>query len=254
LQALRILVNGPQRGEKNMAIDSWLLENAAADPVPVLRFYQWIRPTLSLGYFQKIEQVSPLAWPDPEIDLCRRPTGGGGILHHLELTFSLTLPAGHAWLACPVQDSYLAICRPVVDLLNSLGVAAAYRGEKSCGNLKAANCFAGRACPDIVVQGKKIFGAAQRRRPGAVMTHGSLALRYDKKIWQRVFGERLGDGFTSLADWIQPPEPDFLARQLAASWGRALKLQAGPWDLPAAAAQAIARLEKGFVAPTKAEN
>ena len=165
---LKLIVDGPLPGETNMAVDRALLDACGTDGVPVLRFYQWERPTLSLGYFQKAEQVSPLSFPDAQVDLCRRPTGGGAILHHLELTFSLTLPEGHALLKGPVEQSYLNLCRPVLERLRALGLEVSYRGDPGSGSVKAANCFAGLACPDIVVDGKKIFGAAQRRRDGAV--------------------------------------------------------------------------------------
>jgi lipoate-protein ligase A len=103
----------------------------------------------------------------------------------------------------PVNDSYLEITRPLLEFLRKSGVGASFRGE--CPSLKTANCFAGSACPDLVVGGKKVFGSAQRRKGGAVLTHGSLLLSINQELWNGVFGPRLGAGFASVdlgaTDW-----------------------------------------------------
>src|SRR4051812_45773913 len=82
-------------GPSNMALDEALLEAAAADAsFAALRTYGWSTPTLSLGYFQAIAAAEA----DPRwrgVALVRRPTGGGAIWHHHELTYALALPASH---------------------------------------------------------------------------------------------------------------------------------------------------------------
>ncbi len=76
------------------------------------------------------------------------------------------------------------------------GLQASFRGDGPVS--KPANCFAGAACPDIVVGGKKIFGSAQRRKNGGILQHGSLLLDIDNGLWEAVFGPQLGQGFTSV--------------------------------------------------------
>ena len=221
----KLVVDGPTSGQENMARDELLLDLCGKSGIPMLRFYQWERPTLSLGYFQKLEEVSDLPLPNAEVDLCRRPTGGGAILHHLELTFSLCLPDKHPLVQGRVEGSYLKICQPLLELCKELGLEADWRGDPGEQAKKAANCFAGRACPDMVVEGLKIFGAAQRRRGGAVLTHGSLLLGGKPELWKAVFGERLEDGYASVDQWIEAPEPAVLAMKLTEAWGRLLGLQ-----------------------------
>src|SRR5262245_45464898 len=80
-------------GPMQMAADEVLLEHAVANGRPALRLYTWDPSTLSLGYFQPF--AARLA--DPllaNLPVVRRPTGGGAIVHHHELTYALALPTG----------------------------------------------------------------------------------------------------------------------------------------------------------------
>jgi lipoate-protein ligase A len=197
--AMEFISDGALPGAENMARDLALLERAISGEGPFLRVYGWARPTLSLGYFQREEDVAEAgAAARLGVDLARRFTGGGAILHHQELTFAVALPASHPWARLGVNESYLEITRPLLTLLQSRGVDVRFRGDV-LPDVKAANCFAGSACPDLVVGGRKLFGSAQRRREGAVLQHGSLLLDIDRDLWKGIFGSRLGDGFISLA-------------------------------------------------------
>lgn len=203
--------DGALPGAENMARDQALLERAIAGEGPFLRVYSWARPTLSLGYFQKEEEVAEAgAAQRLGVDVVRRFTGGGAILHHHEVTYSLAVPATHAWAQLGVNDSYLEMTRPLLQLLRGRLVAAKFRGGVEPA-VKTANCFAGSACPDLVVQGRKLFGSAQRRREGAVLQHGSLLLAVDQLLWAAIFGPRLGDGFISLAEAAPGLELDWPA-------------------------------------------
>src|SRR5260221_41359 len=169
----RFLNSGALSGAENMALDAWLIDEAGRLGLPLLRLYAWSRPTLSLGYFQKLEDVADAAFMASHgVDGVRRPTGGGAILHDRELTYSLALPLSHPALQGSLDDSYLNLSRPLLDFLRKSSIEANFRGAGP--QQKAANCFSGAACADIVVQGKKVFGSAQRRRSGAMLMHGSL--------------------------------------------------------------------------------
>lgn len=192
--------DGPLPGAENMARDQALLERAVAGQGPFLRVYRWARPTLSLGYFQEEGEVAEAgAAQRLGVDVVRRFTGGGAILHDREVTFSVAVPAWHPWARLDVDGSYLEIARPLLQLLRGRMVQAKFRGGDGPA-VKTPNCFAGSACPDIVVRGKKLFGSAQRRKNGAILQHGSLLLDIDRELWAGVFGERLGEGFISLAE------------------------------------------------------
>ncbi|HTB21225.1 MAG TPA: lipoate--protein ligase family protein [bacterium] len=197
--ASRFIDDGALPGAENMARDLALLDRAIAGEGPFLRVYSWARPTLSLGYFQSEEDVAEAgAAGRLGVDITRRFTGGGAILHHHELTFSVALPPSHPLARLGVNESYLEITRPLLEILRGRGLEARFRGD-SGPEVKAANCFAGSACPDVVVGGRKLFGSAQRRRQGAVLQHGSLLLDLDAALWSSIFGPRLGEGFISLS-------------------------------------------------------
>ncbi|HEY9649888.1 MAG TPA: lipoate--protein ligase family protein, partial [Coleofasciculaceae cyanobacterium] len=73
-----------------MAIDQWLLEqHRIGNHPPVVRFYTWASPTISLGYHQRRWPVfwQQLTWQGIPLDLVRRPTGGRAVLHQGDLTY-----------------------------------------------------------------------------------------------------------------------------------------------------------------------
>jgi lipoate-protein ligase A len=161
-----------------MALDEALLDAVVEDPsFAMLRTYGWTEPTLSLGYFQKIDDAAT----DPRwrgVPIVRRPTGGGAIWHHHEVTYALVIPAIHP-LARPNVTLYRAVHSAIGSLLRSHGVDASRRGPTP--DSRAAGrpflCFTDRDPEDLVSRGAKIVGSAQRRRRGAILQHGSLLLK-----------------------------------------------------------------------------
>src|SRR5262245_15020522 len=181
MPSLRLLIDPPADGAWNMAVDEALLESAAEDGISTLRFYEWERATLSLGYFQTAANRLQHA-ASRDCPLVRRASGGGAILHDRELTYSLAIPQTSARLSATAL--YDQVHELLVETLGECGVKAAlYRppvdGCLSPPRQNAAEpflCFQRRACGDIVVGDWKIAGSAQRRRRGAVLQHGSILL------------------------------------------------------------------------------
>ena len=175
MDTCRVLIDAePATGPWNMAVDEALLESAIERQTCTLRLYRWSEATLSLGYFQPADAVQG----DPQLaalPAVRRLSGGGAILHHHEITYSCTIPAGHPLSTDPVR-LYERVHEQIIALLIDCGVPAALRGASLRGRDEAFLCF-GRGDPrDIVLRGRKILGSAQRRRRGAVLQHGSLLL------------------------------------------------------------------------------
>jgi lipoate-protein ligase A len=185
-----------------MALDEALLLEAAESGLAGLRFYEWDQPTLSLGYFQRYADRA-VHVPSLRCALVRRTTGGGAILHDHELTYSCTLPSGHP-LARRAEGLYYAIHESIADVLAGFGIAAhlqscderaldfpsqAPTGGCGCAATapatagkasRSANepflCFERRTAGDIIFNGQKVVGSAQRRCRGAVLQHGSILL------------------------------------------------------------------------------
>jgi lipoyl(octanoyl) transferase len=166
-------------GAANMALDEALLEWVAGGAgMAYLRTYAWTAPTLSLGYFQHLDDVQA----DPRfqsVPLVRRLTGGGAIWHHHELTYALVVAASYP-LARPSTGLYQTVHAAILSALREAGISAARRGDdRGSPNVDKKRpflCFTDIDPEDIVTDGVKVVGSAQRRRGGAVLQHGSLML------------------------------------------------------------------------------
>ncbi|MCH7989596.1 MAG: lipoate--protein ligase family protein [Planctomycetes bacterium] len=176
LPVCRILIDPkPNSGSWNMAVDEVLLETAVNEGVSAVRVYEWSEATVSLGYFQDAEAADR----NPEfakLPKVRRLSGGGAILHHHELTYSLVLPATHP-LAGEPHRLYENVHDRILTVLKRFGIYAQLRGTDFNENDEPFLCFGRKDPRDIIYRGHKILGSAQRRRRGAVLQHGSLLLK-----------------------------------------------------------------------------
>lgn len=172
---VHLILDPPQSGIWNMAVDQALLEESLSCDAIFLRLYRWSEATVSLGYFQDAaeQQRDPRLASLPTV---RRLSGGGAILHHHELTYSCCVPPSHPFAQQPAQ-LYERIHAVFMEWLSEFGVDVVPRGRESSGRDEPFLCFLREAAPDLVVSGHKIMGSAQRRRRGAVLQHGSLLLQ-----------------------------------------------------------------------------
>lgn len=172
----RLLIDPvPADGAWNMALDEALLESALLESVATVRLYQWSLPTLSLGYFQSLDQFkSCVRWRG--LPMVRRLSGGGAILHDQELTYSLSIPPGERAAGDP-RKLYELAHAVFIQALQSMGRNAKLRGSTELERGDAFLCFARGDDFDVVCGSDKILGSAQRRRKGAILQHGSLILR-----------------------------------------------------------------------------
>ncbi len=170
--------SGARHPHENMAIDEALLGLRQGHPV-VVRVYDWDPPGLSLGYFQKYEEFPPKRVRELGALITRRTTGGGAILHKDEITFSITGDEGEIPFAGSVEDSYHAIHSAIAAGLDTLGVDAGPRHDRSIEQEEEdddGRCFYAVTSYDLVAGGRKLVGSAQRRKGGRVLHHGSIPL------------------------------------------------------------------------------
>lgn len=161
-----------------MAVDQALLEEVDAGGPATLRFYAWDQPTLSLGYFQSVGDRSN--HPESQsVPVVRRATGGGAILHDLELTYSLCMRITDR-ASQRVRKIYDAMHRSILAALGDLGVATTRFADSDVPAPRPSAepflCFQRRTDEDLVLAGYKIVGSAQRRAARAVLQHGSVLL------------------------------------------------------------------------------
>jgi len=169
----------PHSAAMNMAIDEVLLELAA---VSSIRFYRWHHPALSFGYFGRFSDVAIYA---RERDLVRRWTGGGVVFHGDDLTYSIVIPASDSVFDESSATIYEKIHRALCAALTEAGQCATVAGVGDHGPLSATvtragisdagyNCFANPVHADVMLDGHKIAGAAQRRTRRGLLQQGSI--------------------------------------------------------------------------------
>lgn len=165
-----LLLNSGKGGAAfNMALDEALLEAVAGLHQPVLRFYGWTEPAATFGYFQKYAEVERAIRLRP---LIRRPTGGGIVPHDADWTYSLAFPPDHEWHRLKADESYRRMHAWIQRAFGTLGIGT----ELAPGARKTVpgQCFAGHEKSDLLWNGRKIAGAAQRRNKLGLLIQGSV--------------------------------------------------------------------------------
>lgn len=205
----RRLDDAPLAGAENMARDEALLIERR---VPTLRFYAWLRPTLSLGYFQAAADLPLDEIRAQGFDIVRRSTGGKAILHQHELTYSLCLPETGAMSGGP-ESAMTNIHQALAAELERQGRAASDRNQAGgaiamrtdsillSDSRGSAWCFEDSSPLDLILAQRKLLGSAARRKNGWVLFHGSLVLQRP-------------DVNPGIAELGFTPEPDGLAAAL----------------------------------------
>ena len=198
---------------QNMALDEALLEVMQRLGKPVLRFYGWTERAASFGYFQKYSEIERLTFLRP---LVRRPTGGGLVAHEADWTYSIAIPACHEWYGITATESYIRVHVWIQAAFAKLNVPTEL--ASCCRKSQPGQCFLGHEKFDLLWNGKKIAGAAQRRTRAGLLIQGSVQpppLPLDRHQWQKGMcnvGAKNGD------QW-QPFDPDLAllarARELA---------------------------------------
>jgi len=164
-----VLESGSGPSAENMAWDEALLEGAVRTGAPLLRFYGWNEAAATFGYFQRWEDVARMT---PLRPLIRRPTGGGLVLHEADWTYSLILPPSHSWHGLKALESYRTMHEWIRGALHGLG-APAELSPAATGD-RRGQCFVGADRFDVVREGVKIAGAAQRRNRHGLLIQGSI--------------------------------------------------------------------------------
>lgn len=177
----------PLGGVENMALDEALLERARSAAETVFRVYTWTEPTLSFGRNQTaLGTYDPERARDRGVTIVRRLTGGRALLHHREVTYSVTAPLA---AGVSLRESYSRINRLLVDGLQRLSVAVdvAVPRERAVAP-SAAPCFERPAAGELVVDGRKLVGSAQWRDEGAMLQHGSILIEDDQPLVSAIAG------------------------------------------------------------------
>lgn len=147
---------------------------------PTLHLYTWERPSLTYGYFIKPEEHLDLAvLQEAGLDLARRPTGGGIVFHTHDLAFSVLLPKGHPACGSNTLERYHWVNSRVLEAIES----GRQKGADLCTiepdepRTMAAFCMARPTHYDVMWEGRKVGGAAQRKKPQGLLHQGTICLQ-----------------------------------------------------------------------------
>ena len=178
LSRWRLLLAAPRSGAENMARDTALLARAARTGETVFSIYSWAAPTLSFGRHQSAAgQYDPDKIRAASVDVVRRPTGGRAILHHREVTYSVTAPLQ----AEPLRVAYERINRILLDGLSRLGVNVTLAAPSARAVAPTAQpCFELPSEGELIADGRKLVGSAQWRNESALLQHGSILVEDDQ--------------------------------------------------------------------------
>ena len=192
----------PRPGALNMAIDELLLQSAK---VPTLRFYRWSEPSVSFGYFGRFEEAQVFARGRA---LVRRWTGGGIVPHGGDdLTYSVMIGSADETFAYSSRMIYRRVHSAIERALQLVGVGAMLAEEDGPGTSEA--CFANPVVADVIENGRKIAGAAQRRTRQGLLHQGSIQRNELGKIFagkmaralsEQILEEQIGSRVLAAAD------------------------------------------------------
>jgi len=163
-----------------MALDELLFESQKKDPqAPVLRFYISSEPWISVGCSFRGEadlSKSGLISKNPQVPVCRRVTGGGCVLHGVDLIFFLAarVQADPENLGA-VRTSYARIHEGVKMGLQGCGLDLKFYSNQE-KLPKGNDCFDFPVESDLAWKGKKIAGGAQKRSEGVLLHHESISI------------------------------------------------------------------------------
>ncbi|MEN8146702.1 MAG: lipoate--protein ligase family protein [Campylobacterota bacterium] len=182
----RLIESGIGSAQWNMALDEALLEGFREDDLPILRLYGW-EPALSLGRFSSILKSVDLERLEQQKLACvRRMTGGGVLVHGDDLSYTLILPRKQLKNR-GVKESYRYLCRFLISLYEKLGQSAHFAHELQLEGERSDICLADNEAYDIVIEGRKMGGNAQRHTRHALFQHGTIPISVDESRFAPLF-------------------------------------------------------------------
>lgn len=221
-----LLHSGYHEAAINMALDEALLNWHSEGKIPpVLRFYGWTKPTLSVGRFQKVEKTIDFSAVERyECMFVRRLTGGSAVLHDDELTYSIAVSEEKSYISDSIRAAYYTLSKGIMAGFKELGINADYSMPKEHFERNStAVCFERPSDYEMLVNGKKISGHAQTRQKGVLLQHGSLPFSIDKQMLFDLFNfssdkmrERQRTAFSDKAITMNEAAKDKITYEVAA--------------------------------------
>lgn len=214
---ISIIDTGKDLAQVNMDFDAKLLEELSPNGDPILHLYEWEGLSASYGHFvDPYTYLSKEGVQEVSLNLAKRPTGGGIVLHTSDYAFSCLLPSEHPKFSINTLENYELVNKIVIDALSEV-----FGDKLSCQLLpfdpkpKTPSCqffcMAKATKYDVMIGDKKIGGAAQRRKKQGFLHQGTISLAaMPKKFLETilipesgVYSAMVDNTYTLLgSDWI----------------------------------------------------
>lgn len=181
---LQIIKDQPNSGSINMATDLYMLSRCEKKPCIYLRFYSWSVPCITIGYMQNSKILLDFKkMKSAGISWVKRPTGGRAVLHHNDVTYSCVFSENIKEMGVSISETYKLISECLVrgfanNLVNADFQDSGLYFDQTKRDIKLP-CFLAPNRDEIMVNGKKLIGSAQKRTSIAVLQHGSIPLTGD---------------------------------------------------------------------------
>ncbi len=202
MNEFRLILDEARPAVLNMAVDELLMRQVALGAGPILRFYRWKVPAVTVGYFEDVLKASRRFGRYPVV---RRITGGGAVLHGEDLTFALAMRVPAPYFANDVKSSYLKINEAVRKGLKveypKMDYADCRTVPSQSAKQKERICFDAPSCYDLLSAGKKVLGGSQRRTNGVMLHQSTMFLSHPaallmdrvrkgfEEVWKTTFKE-----------------------------------------------------------------
>lgn len=175
----RLIDDKPHKAFYNMGLDEAISEAVRRKlSPPTLRLYQWVEPSISIGYFQKVSDINLDYCRKKNYPFVRRFTGGKAILHDSELTYSFSACTDLEPFKGRLLKNYLTISSALVLALKFINLDAHISLPKNRRG-RGPSCFKTSSYGEITIDRKKIIGSAQKQYVNGFLQQGSIMIDSD---------------------------------------------------------------------------
>jgi lipoate-protein ligase A len=164
-----------------MAADVYLMDRCQKEHTLFLRVYSWEQPSITIGFLQKADEILDSdALKRDGVTWIRRPTGGRAVLHSEDVTYSCIFSHGLTEMGTSIKETYSKISACLRTGLSYAGIySETHDSESEFKELKREKklpCFLAPNRDEIMIEGKKLVGSAQRRTVAGILQHGSIPI------------------------------------------------------------------------------
>jgi lipoate-protein ligase A len=179
---LEILQTPPCSAAENMHKDMQLLASLQKEPKVIIHIYSWAASSATYGYFlDPSHHFRTAVISNQTLDIARRPTGGGIIFHHCDLAYAILIPATHQKYSLNTLENYAFINSAMIESIKAFyknpSKMDLLQQEINATSTKASQfCMAKPTKYDILYEGRKVGGGAQRRTKYGYLHQGTICL------------------------------------------------------------------------------